>query len=382
MTYLISRPPTDDFTYPLFDELVNNIPNTHESYYMWSCPPLIMDRFFQNFKCRTPLVVIGIKDSLDSWEPFNWWHDQQNTGSISIEGFVKRNPDTNIILFTSVERLDLELAEPNLHIIPWGGDWVNQKARYSVLEPVLDKNFNSDRTFICLNRHVRPHRLITLSYLLGTGYAKNGIISYLKNPHGNPKVLLDEVSWVFGPDHDNIREKILSGFDRLVCGDELVDDTYEIYKQYGESFTNHNIGNFENKLRSMYQNSFVEIVGESQFAAPSFFVTEKTAHSFYGCNFPIIMNGCGTVAHLRELGLDMFDDIIDHTYDSIANPFDRIVTAIESNRRLITDPDYAKQSWIACKSRFKNNVSVMHNIYTWYEHRTRKKLAETLELIS
>jgi hypothetical protein len=132
----------------------------------------------------------------------------------------------------------------------------------------------------------------------------------------------------------------------------------------------------------MYRNSFVEIVGESQFAAPSFFITEKTAHSFYGCNFPIIMSGCGTVTHLRELGLDVFDDIVDHTYDTIANPFDRIVTAIDSNRRLLTDPVYAKQAWIQCKPRFERNIKVMRNMYSWYESRTRKKLAETLELIS
>jgi hypothetical protein len=381
MTYLISNPPNDDITYPLFNELIGNISVDIESYYMWSNPPLIMDRFFQNAKCSKPLAIIGVKDAIDSWQPFNWWHDRQNTGSISIEGFAKRHPDTTIILFTSLEQLELELNEPNLHIIPWGGDWVNQRAGYSVLEPVLDKNFDSTRTFICLNRQVRPHRLITLSYLFGAGYSDHGVISYLKNPQGNPDVLLDNVSWEFGPEHTDIREKILTGFDQLISGHNTVDDTYDIYTEYG-SGQNHNIGNFENKLRSMYRNSFVEIVGESQFAAPSFFITEKTAHSFYGCNFPIIMSGCGTVAHLRELGLDVFDDIVDHTYDTIANPFDRIVSAIDSNRRLLTNPVYAKQAWIQCRSRFERNVDVMRTIYTWYESRTRKKLAKTLELIS
>jgi len=336
-----------------------------------------MDQFFQNAKCSNPLAIIGVKDCIDSWKPFNWWQDRQHTGSVSIEGFVKRHPNTNIILFTSLEQLDLELNEPNLHIIPWGGDWVNQRAEYSVLKPVLDKNFDSTRTFICLNRQVRPHRLITLSYLFGAGYADHGIISYLKNPKGNPDVLLDIVDWEFGPEHNDIREKILAGFDHLKQGDGIVHDNYEIYK----AGHNHNIGNFENKLRSMYRNSFVEIVSESQFSAPSFFITEKTAHSFYGCNFPIILNGCGAVAHLRELGLDVFDDVIDHSYDSIANPFDRIVTAIESNRRLLTDPGYAKQLWQQCQTRFEKNILVMRTIYSWYETRMRRKLAETLELI-
>jgi hypothetical protein len=110
-------------------------------------------------------------------------------------------------------------------------------------------------------------------------------------------------------------------------------------------------------------------------------LTEKTAHSFYGCNFPIILSGAGAVAHLRGLGLDMFDDVVDHSYDQIHNPFDRIVTAVDSNRRLLTDPDYAKQSWAQCRSRFERNVEVMRDIYCWYEQRTRQKFAETLELI-
>ena len=78
----------------------------------------------------------------------------------------------------------------------------------------------------------------------------------------------------------------------------------------------------------------------------------------------------------------MFDDVVDHAYDQIHNPFDRIVTAIESNRRLLTDSDYAKQSWTHCRSRFERNVEVIRNMYSWYEQRTRQKFAETLELIS
>jgi hypothetical protein len=112
-----------------------------------------------------------------------------------------------------------------------------------------------------------------------------------------------------------------------------------------------------------------------------FVLTEKTAHSFYGCNFPIILSGCGAVAYLRELGLDLFDDVVNHGYDRIPNPFDRIVTAIDANRRLLTDANYAKQSWAYCQSRFKSNVRVMHDIYSLYENRTRQKFAETLELI-
>jgi hypothetical protein len=157
-------------------------------------------------------------------------------------------------------------------------------------------------------------------------------------------------------------------------------DNYDIYLEYGQKSTD-NASNFKNRLRNLYRDSFVEIVSEPVFSSPSFMLTEKTAHTFYGCNFPIILAGCGAVAHLRELGLDVFDDVVDHSYDSIKNPIDRVVAAVESNRTLLTNPDYAKQSWKRCQPRFERNVEVMHNIYSWYEQRARQRFAETLELI-
>ena len=381
MTYVISRPPNDNFTYPWFKQLIGQINSNIESYYLWSGTPSTVFQFFQHAKCRAPLVIIGVKDLLDIMSTFNWWRNQQQSGSVLIRDFAQRHPDTKIILFTSMENLHTELKEPNLHIIPWGGDWLNQQAEYRTLTPMLDKNLNSDRTFICLNRGVRPHRLVVLSYLFGGGYQDHGVISYLNDPNGKPQVLLDRLSWEFGPNHNEIRTQILRGFDLVITHPGFQDDTFDIYETYGK-IKNDNAGNFENRLRTMYQDSFVEIVNETTFVETSFLITEKTAHSFYGCNFPIILGGRGIIAHLRQLGLDVFDDVVDHAYDLIDNPFDRIVTAIDSNRRLLVDPDYAKKSWLSCRSRFERNAEIMHNIHHWYTTRAEQQLAETLELIS
>jgi hypothetical protein len=371
--HLISRPIYDDTTLSLFQNLVED----QESYYLWSYPPDNMNQFLQNTNCKSPNIFLGIKDLLDSWIEFDWWNDRQQAGSIRIQEFARRHPDQQIVLFTSLERLEREITEPNLHIIPWGGDWLNQRTEYTKLRPVLEKNFSSDRTYINLNRNVRSHRVVILSYLLGQGYDTTGVLTYLKNPYKMPDTFLKSIGWQFDiPRHDMIRESILNGFNRL----SITNDDYEIYKNYGQGHTD-NAGNFENKLRSMYQNSFVEIVSETTFIEPSFILSEKTAHAFYGCNFPIILNGCGCVEHLRDIGLDVFDDIVDHSYDLVENPFDRIVTAIESNRRLLMDTEYVKQAWKTNRSRFERNIEVMKNMYSWYENRTRQQFVKTLELI-
>jgi hypothetical protein len=382
--YTISQPPSDDFTHEIFVDLVKSYTNSYEAYYLWSSPPKTLRTFLKHTPFSAPTIIIGIKDLLEGWdfEQFNWWLNPTLTIVSLISDMAKQHADKTFILFVSVEQLDLSLNEPNLHIIPWGGDWINQRSGYSMLSPVLNKNFNSKKHFINLNRHARDHRIVTLSYLFGSGVAESGVITYLGSLNENRSTaLLDRIYWQFGPDHDDIKTKILSGFDLMSTALEIPSDTFDIYHEYGDT-QNDNIGNFENRLRNLYQDSFVEIVSESSFTPSSFMLTEKTAHCFYGCNFPIILGGSGAVAHLRELGLDMFDDVVDHTYDQISNPFDRIITAIESNRRLLTDSDYAKQSWTDCRSRFERNVQVMRDIYSWYENRTRQKFAETLELIS
>ena len=381
--YTISQPPNDDFTHSLFVDLVRSCPGPVEAYYIWSSPPKTLRTFLKHTPFSSSTIIIGIKDLLEGYdvEQFNWWQNPTLTVVSLISEMTKQHADKTFILFVSVEQLELSLNEPNLHIIPWGGDWINQRTGYTQLTPVLDKNFNSKKTFINLNRHARDHRIVTLSYLFGSGVDKSGTITYLGGPNENRSTpLLDRIYWEFGPEHHEIKAKILAGFDLMRNSLETPSDTFDIYHVYG-SEQNDNIGNFENRLRNMYQDSFVEIVSESSFTPSCFMLTEKTAHSFHGCNFPIILSGSGAVAHLRELGLDVFDDIVDHSYDLISNPFDRIVTAIESNRRLLTDADYAKQSWTDCQSRFERNVQVMRDIYSWYEQRTRQKFAKTLELI-
>jgi hypothetical protein len=382
MIYTINKLVTDDFTHPMFVKILKDLATEAPAYYLWSNPPSAMESFLTKFKSTAPVVFIGIKDLLDCWKDFNFWHDSQQQGSRLICNMAQHNPKTKFVLFTSLENLEQEIQEPNVYIIPWGGDYVNQRAKYLQLEPVLDKNFDSERTFICLNRNIREQRVVNVSYLFGCEYNKRGVISYLGkslfDPNLEPIEFLDRISWEFDDRHNDARTLILDGYKKVMNHADFVPDDYKIYEKYGAG-VNDNFGNFQTRLRPMYQNSFVEIVSESSFTAPSYMLTEKTAHSFFGCNFPIILSGCGAVAHLRDVGFDMFDDVVDHGYDQIKNPFDRILGAIDANHRLLTDGDHAKQTWLACKDRFENNIKIFRNMFDWYENRTRQQLSKILD---
>ena len=54
------------------------------------------------------------------------------------------------------------------------------------------------------------------------------------------------------------------------------------------------------------------------------FVTEKTIKSIAMRQIPIFNTVQHHVRHLRSIGLDLFDDIVDHSYDEIDDPMQRI----------------------------------------------------------
>ena len=368
MVDIISRAPHDSFTYELFNELIRDLSCEYQAYYIWSNPPDKLRKFLSNTKFSKPNIIIGIKDLLDLWEEYNWWHDTAQQGIKLLDALASQHPDKNFIIFTSLENIELESKAPNIQYITWGGDIVNQADNYQTVVPVLDKNLNSDRTYISLNRNRRPHRLVTLSYLFGKEHDRAGHITYLGQQIDvqNFDNLLDCLSWEFEGRHDNARTAMLNGYSKFYNNKSLLTDDYQIYDR-----ANDNVTNFNQRLRSKYQNSFVEIVSESSFSAPSYMLTEKTLNSMYGCNFPIILSGVGAVAHLREIGFDLFDDIIDHTYDTIANPFDRIISAIDDNQRLLLDSSHAKTNWKNNQNRFEYNINLAKTkLYPWYCQRT------------
>jgi len=368
----ISRAPNDEFTFSIFTELVNSLTCDFESYYIWSDPPDQLTNFLTKTRFTRPNVIIGVKDLLDLWQDYDYWQDSVQAGIQLLDRVAGQHPNQNFVVFTSLENIDLEQkTASNLQFVPWGGDLVNQAAQYQKIKPVFDKNFDSTKTFISLNRNRRAHRLVLLSYLFGQGYDKTGQLTYLGQQIDvqNFDNLLDCISWQFESRHEEAREAMLAGYAKFYNNTDLLVDDYVIYDQG----INDNISNFERRLRPKYQNSFVEIVSESSFTAPSFMLTEKTLHSIYGCNLPIILSGVGAVAHLRELGFDLFDDLVDHSYDLISNPFDRIVGAVDGNRRLLTDGACAKSVWLTCQDRFQSNIEVAKTIYQWYQNRTHNQ---------
>jgi hypothetical protein len=310
---------------------------------------------------KSDIVIIGVKDHLTSGE-FNYWQDTTPVIVDYLKNMFNYYPSKKFVLFTSVENLESYIQTPNVQIVPWGGDITNQQRSYNKLEPVLDKNFDSEYIFLSLNRNKRTHRAMLISLLYGLDLEKYGLISCMFKD--NIDDLFEYTKW---PESDIYKQ----GFNKFKNSNLVLNDDPVIYN----NGNNDNVSNFKNKLAPYYQNTFVEIVTETSYTEQCYNLTEKTLNSIYGCCFPILLCSQGSVAFLRNMGMDMFDDIINHSYDSIADPEERLRTAIIDNILILTNPNI-KEVWIANRSRFINNVDfAKKDLYNFYSTR-----AETLFL--
>lgn len=270
----------------------------------------------------------------------------------------------------------------NLIIIYWGDDFLlHQDTDYSGISPVLEKEFSKDWHWVSLSNNLRFHRNICHLILLGLdikhGYQRfdpswitkheswKSFKSYLKY---NNYSYLNSISRKFYP----IMEK---GFVRAKNS-----DGYDAKKYLARDHESAEVGldlkeNFNKFLKTdFYQHSSIEIVTETVFINKTGIITEKYLNTIYGSNFPIIIGMHGTVAHLRSLGFDMFDDIIDHSYDNIVDPYIRMTKAITDNQRMLENKDASISAWNHCRDRFYQNYQRIEAMYRDKENLAKQKI--------
>jgi len=309
----------------------------------------------------TSRVLLGIKDHLTPFQFDPWVEEHPWLINPLLEVF-RYHKDKQFILLTSMENLDSYIKEPNVSIVPWGGDVSNHIDQYKKIEPILDKNFKSDHCFLSLNRHNRSHRIHLVSLFLSLGIENYGLISCMfKNETDNT---LDKWKWQYS--NESIKDTFSKGYALIKSTNFTINDGYEIYGNQ----KNDNVGNFKNTLSNYYKQTFVELVAETSYTEQCFLITEKTANSILGCCFPIWISSKGTVEFLRSSGMDVFDDIVDHSYDLIDDPAERMHRAITDNIDLLTNVEKTKKLWLENQQRFLQNVEYFRKDL-WQFYNTR-----------
>jgi hypothetical protein len=179
------------------------------------------------------------------------------------------------------------LLHPRMMYFPY---WYHTSKKYfKKVETSVVKKYKLG----CLNGNPRPHRIANYLLLLDKTYADQICVSFFNTlPVRDP----DNTSWRADD----------------VMLDELEINLWNQIKKKLPIRSNSNVSDQELDIPAL-TDSYIHLVTETT-VVPNIFITEKTWKPIASGMLFLIFGNCGTVDHLRELGVDVFDDIIDHKY--------------------------------------------------------------------
>ena len=115
---------------------------------------------------------------------------------------------------------------------------------------------------------------------------------------------------------------------------------------------------------TLFEPSCVSLITEPSFYERETLKTEKTIMAIYGGTLPIWVGGWAIPESMRRLGFDVFDDIVDHSYERLADPWDRAYHAVEKNLHLLQDIDRTRKFIQNNQARFQHNLDlVRRNVF-------------------
>jgi len=112
---------------------------------------------------------------------------------------------------------------------------------------------------------------------------------------------------------------------------------------------------------TVFEPSCISLITEPVFIERESILTEKTIMSIYSGTLPIWVGGWRCADALAQFGFDTFDDIIDHSYQCLADPYDRCYKAIELNLKLLKDFEKCKTIIEHNQLRFQHNLALVQS---------------------
>lgn len=116
-----------------------------------------------------------------------------------------------------------------------------------------------------------------------------------------------------------------------------------------------------NGLRQIYSSSAISLITESVRFEKGALFTEKSLYPLLGLSLPIWIGGYQQASEWKKLGFDIFEDVIDHSYENYDTLIERCYYAFFNNLHLLKDFDKLKKIRQQMLPRLKNNYKLVEN---------------------
>lgn len=114
---------------------------------------------------------------------------------------------------------------------------------------------------------------------------------------------------------------------------------------------------------NIYNQTAYSLVAETNYSNHYNFYTEKTVKPILGKRLFVMLSGQHQLRNLRQMGFQTFDGIIDETYDTVENTYDRFDLVMQQVKYLETQPQQEILNKI--KPICEHNFKIMTQI-DWY----------------
>jgi hypothetical protein len=301
----------------------------------WLYP--LLEKYQQHCKQNNKKFIIAIDAILEA--PSYRYNFKDNIDSICER--LGLNLRDFIIISGAFNQLNDDISFATM----WHVVFIDALAKYAVHDILPSKKF------ISLARMPKEHRQLATVEILERGISDDGFMSlgttYLGPPHGNM-------------DFELVPQK----YKHLMP--MYLDGEVDLIAQHIPS---------DSRFTSAFVNYVMETAYDREISPTSWnlsFVSEKTMKPFAWGQVPIFLNVANTLPHIRELGFDLFDDIIDHSYDNEPNPYLRIKKTVDQLQKICSwTIEECREYKIKNMDRFKHNKELI----LYYKHGGEYKLS-------
>ena len=199
---------------------------------------------------------------------------------------------------------------PNIRFLPFWAVWMSNP--YSgILDRQYHKFSNGQKKykFSCLNGTAKEHRKFLYVLLNQKHYFKDIVFTFGHRPP-------------------------TTAFPNEILLTVEEQESYQALPQTVEFLASDATVGIDLTLKHpAYQESYINLVTETTVVSPM--LSEKTFKPIVAGQLFVLIAASGAVQFLRDIGIDTFDDIIDHSYDLISDTRARINKAVEQVDQLI-----------------------------------------------
>lgn len=288
----------------------------------------------------SPNVKVLIVDFHEIDEPGNihMFHSKLKSLNVNLKNVNLINNDSNLDFFKKKYKWEFDLYKTN-HLIT-----NTCRLLVSTEFPLIENKPGS--FFLCKNKIGKPHRISILSFLKKQKILKDTNFSLLR-----PDVFRD---YVFEEDIIIENLGLLEYVDSFIHSEPI----HTKWETYRTDFYDNNIfiDYAGDVTQQDYSDSYINITTESVFSENNIHVSEKTFKPFAFYQLPMFIASPYHVKTLREYyEFDLFDDLINHSYDDEPDNLKRFVMITEEIKRLYDSRELVKEYYVKNKKRLEYN---------------------------